>query len=166
MSPKKKNKNKRRTAAARTPAAGASAPGPAADGTGGALKAPSRRRTPVPLDEPRPRWPLALWTLLALVWLGGTALFFILVLAEGLAMMDHQSPQELAPSLRATAWYLIGMLTCALAVPAAGAATAALLRRKIAAGLFALATAASAIAVFTLAGPTEIIDALRGGLSG
>lgn len=166
MSPKKKSKNKRKTAA-RTATAETAAPGPApARGAGGPLETPSRRRTPVPLDEPKPRWPLALWTLLTLLWLGGTALFFILVLAEGLAMMDHQTPEQLAPSLRTTAWYLIGMLTCALAVPAAGAITAALLRRKIAAGLFTLATAASAITVFTLATPAEIIDALRGGLSG
>ncbi|MDA2803935.1 hypothetical protein [Nocardiopsis suaedae] len=157
MSPKKKHKNKRNTAAA--PAA----PGPAPAGGTRTAEAPSRRRTPVRLDEPKPRWPIALWTLLTLAWLGGTALFFLLILAEGLAMMDPQRSAE--PSLRATAWYLVGMVTCALAVPAAGAATAALLRRKIAAGLFTLATAASAIAVFTLAGPAQIIDALRGGLS-
>ncbi|WP_017624515.1 hypothetical protein [Nocardiopsis chromatogenes] len=154
MSPKKKNKNKHKAAATRT------APGPAP--AGGTPEAPSRRRTPVPLDEPKPRWPLALWTLLTLAWLGGTALFFILILAEGLAMMDARTPAD--PSLRTTAWYLLGMLTCALAVPAAGAATAAVLRRRIAAGMFALATAASAIALFTLAGPTELLAALRGGL--
>ncbi|WP_017537706.1 hypothetical protein [Nocardiopsis halophila] len=151
MSPKKKNKNKRKTAeqAPRTPAGTAAA---------------SRRRTPVPLDEPKARWPVALWTLLTLAWLGGTALFFILVLAEGLAMMDD--PEVADASLRSTAWYLTGMLVCALAVPLAGAATAALIRRKIAAGLFVLATAASAIALFTLASPAELFQALRGGLGG
>lgn len=148
MSPEKKDEN-RRTAAEQAPRTSAG---------------PSRRRTPVALDEPRARWPIALWTLLTLAWLGGTALFFVLVLAEGLAMMD--APEVADASLRSTAWYLTGMLVCALAVPLAGAATAALMRRRIAAALFALATAASAIALFTLASPAELFQALRGGLGG
>ncbi|WP_017591759.1 hypothetical protein [Nocardiopsis potens] len=155
MSPKKKNKNKRTRPAAARPAP--------ARGEGGREKAAgtSRRRTPVPLDGP-PRWPIALWSGLTALWLIGSALFFVLVLAEGLALMGETDP---APdALHTTALYLLGLIVCALAVPAAGAAAAAWLRRKTAAAMFALATTASAIALFSLGSPAELFDALRGGL--
>ncbi|MFC7740334.1 hypothetical protein ACFQXA_04245 [Nocardiopsis composta] len=67
-------------------------------------------------------------------------------------------------ALHTTALYLLGLIVCALAVPAAGAVTAALLRRRIAAAMFALATTASAIALFSLGSPAQLLDALRGGL--
>ncbi|MFW5417969.1 hypothetical protein J0910_15260 [Nocardiopsis sp. CNT-189] len=158
MSPKKKNKNKRTRPAGARPAPAAPRGG---ERPGGPGRAASRRRTPVPLDGP-PRWPIALWSGLAALWLIGSALFFILILAEGIALMGETDP---APdALRTTALYLLGLIVCALAVPAAGAAAAAWLRRKTAAALFALATAASAIALFSLGSPAQLFDALRGGL--
>ncbi|GAA1074584.1 hypothetical protein [Nocardiopsis composta] len=157
MSPKKKNKNKRTR-----PAGPRTAPTPHRDRRDGESAAETpRRRTPVPLDGP-PRWPIALWSGLTALWLIGSALFFVLILAEGLALMGETDP---APdALHTTALYLLGLIVCALAVPAAGAVTAALLRRRIAAAMFALATTASAIALFSLGSPAQLLDALRGGL--
>ncbi|WP_046470567.1 hypothetical protein [Allosalinactinospora lopnorensis] len=150
MSPKKKNPRNRAqrngTATSRTAPADPRSPG-----------RPSR--TPVVLDDRR-RWPLAVWTVLAVAWLGGSALFFVLYLAEGLNLLT--SGEVTTEARRATAWHLIWLLVFALGTPLAGAITALVVRRKVAAAMFSAALLISAGALFSLAPPTEMLSAIRG----
>ncbi|MDA8370003.1 MAG: hypothetical protein M0026_09030 [Nocardiopsaceae bacterium] len=118
-------------------------------------------RTPVAIDERR-RWPVALWSALTCAWLIGSPLFLVLYLAEGFALLNATEITDTAR--RTTALYLTGLVAAALGAPLAGALTAALLRRRIAAALFTLALLASAGALFTLASPAEILAGIRGGL--
>src|SRR5690606_35856812 len=84
-----------------------------------------------------------------------------LILAAGLALMGETDPAPHAP--HATALHLLGLIVGALAVPRAGAVTAALLRRRIAAALFALATAPTALALHLLRPPAPLLAARRRG---
>ncbi|WP_067974721.1 hypothetical protein [Nocardiopsis trehalosi] len=151
MSAKKKKPHRPRRAAA----PGADRP-PA---PGGAPR--TAARTPVVVDEPRPRWPLALWAGLVLVWVAGSAVFLVLYLAEALYLLTEEVTDA---GRRAAGSYLLGLVVCALGAPLAGAVAAAVLRRRIAAILFGVALAVSALALFTVAPPGEVAAALTGSL--
>ncbi|MDA0563441.1 hypothetical protein LG943_03720 [Streptomonospora sp. S1-112] len=170
MSPKKRKRRPAGRAPARAgapaaatqdrdPDSAAPAAPPAEDGAA----APRRRvsRTPVVLDDRR-RWPVAVWIVLAAVWLLGSPLFLVFFLAEGFALVGEPAA---GAGMRATAWYLLGLLVCALGVPLAGAAAAVLMRRRIAALLFGAALVVSAVPLFLLASPAELFDAVRTGLT-
>ncbi|MBV2363131.1 hypothetical protein ACFPZ0_13880 [Streptomonospora nanhaiensis] len=173
MSPKKRKRRPAGRAPARTgapaaatedesPGGGAAADPRAEDG---GTAAPRRRvsRTPVVLDDRR-RWPVAVWIALSALWLLGSAVFFVLFLAEGFALLG-QDPEQAAAGMRAAAWYLLCLLVCALGVPLAGAVAAALMRRRIAAILFAVALLLSAGLLFSLDSPAGMFQALRNGLT-
>ncbi|GAA4901138.1 hypothetical protein [Streptomonospora salina] len=161
MSPKKKSKRPGRPAA---PGPGPAESGPpAARRTGPATAAASGvSRTPVVLDDRR-RWPAAVWTALAAVWALGASVFFVLFLAEGFALISRD--QGAGASMTAAAWYLLGLVVCALGAPVAGAVWAALLRRKIAAVLFSFALLVSAVALFSLDTPVGIAQAIGNGIA-
>ncbi|MBB6171796.1 cation transport ATPase [Nocardiopsis mwathae] len=151
MSPKKKNTRKPR----------GRRPDPAAPTTPATDPARPAARTPVVLEEPR-RWPVAVWSLLTIAWLGGSALFFLLYLAEGFAMLNAEEVTDAAR--RTTAWYLVWLLVFALLVPLGGAAAAAALRRKVAAVMFTLALLLSGAVLFSLASPADMAAAIGGAL--
>ncbi|GAB3451107.1 hypothetical protein GCM10027570_27180 [Streptomonospora sediminis] len=183
MSPKKKRKTTARTAGARSSGGAPAAPAEETGGTGDtgdagtvfddiaagddAGRGPSGiSRTPVVLDDRR-RWPAAVWTVLAAVWVLGSAVFFVLFLAEGFALVSAADSQHAAgfASMNTAAWYLLGLVVCALLAPLTGTVWAALLRRRIAAILFGAALAASGILLFTLDSPAGIFTAIRNGIS-
>lgn len=143
MSPKKKTTRapKRRPATRTTPTA-----------------TPVAREAAV-LEDPR-RWPLALWAVLVLVWLCGSALTFVLAMAE--ATYITSGAEVTTQSRRDVVGYLIGLLVFAVGSPLAGAITAAVLRRWIAATVFALALLASAGLLFWLAPPGQMLAAISG----
>ncbi|GAA3741229.1 hypothetical protein GCM10022205_29660 [Spinactinospora alkalitolerans] len=116
-------------------------------------------RTPLVVEDRR-RWPAAVWILLACAWLAGSPLFFVLYLAEGFAMLDTGEVTDAAR--RAAAWYLVWMLVFALLVPLGGAVAALWLRRRVAAAMFAAALALSAVVVFSLASPAELLGGIAG----
>lgn len=118
---------------------------------------PKVSRTPVVLDDRR-RWPILVWTLAALTWFLGSAVFFTLYLAEGLAMLNAGDITDKARS--AAAWYLIWLLVFALLVPLATAVTAILARRKAAAVAFTAILALSALFLFSLAPPSSMLSAI------
>ncbi|GAB3473107.1 hypothetical protein [Nocardiopsis coralliicola] len=122
----------------------------------------SRRRTPVVLDPPRKRWPVLLWCSLTAVWLGGSAIFLALVLAEALFLFQSEEPDPAA--LRNMGAYLALLLFCGIAVPLGGAITAAVLRRRIAAIGFTVACIASIGVAVAVASPADYARALFGGL--
>ncbi|PSK98907.1 hypothetical protein CLV63_104131 [Murinocardiopsis flavida] len=160
MSPKKKRKN-RTTREGRTPTGPRNEAAGPRDEPAAAEPATVRTvsRTPVVLD-PEPRWPVAVWSAAAFVWLVGTALFFVLYLAEGFAMLGEAEVTDAAR--RATGWYLVGLLVCALVVPLGAGVAAALMRRRIAAIGFAVALVASAAVLFSLASPGEFAMGISG----
>ncbi|MFC4562294.1 hypothetical protein ACFO4E_10550 [Nocardiopsis mangrovi] len=159
MSPKKKNPRKPKAAPAAGPRTTGAADHPPAPAPGGRTVS----RTPVVVDDRR-RWPVAVWIGLTLVWALGSPLFFLLYLAEGFAMLAQEEITDAAR--RATASYLVALLACALVVPLAGAVAAAVLRRRIAAILFGVVLLGSGIALFSIAPPGEIAEALRGSFGG
>lgn len=117
-------------------------------------------RVPVVVDDRR-RWPVAVWIAAVLAWLLGSALFFVLYLAEGFAMLGETQISDAAR--RTTAFYLLGLLGCALLVPLAAGTAAVLLRRRIAAiGFGAMLLASLAVLLF-LASPGEFLGAIAGG---
>lgn len=173
MSPKKKAKRPGRSAGggpAQTPTASGSrtatrtasetdAPAPATAGRSGVS------RTPVVLDDRR-RWPAAVWTALASVWALGSLACFVLFLAEGLALIGREPGTNAAAGMTAAAWYLLGLVVCALGAPLAGAVWAALLRRKVAAVMFVLALVVSSAALFSMDTPAGIAEAIGNGIAG
>ncbi|GAA3765308.1 hypothetical protein [Salinactinospora qingdaonensis] len=117
-------------------------------------------RTPVVLDAPR-RWPVVAWVVLASVWLLGSALFALLYLAEGLALVSAAATGSAGQQARqTTATYLAALVGCAVVVPLAGAVVGLWLRRWVAAGLFAAAVAFSALLLLSLASPLDILTAI------
>lgn len=186
MSPKKKRKATAPTATAGARSSSGGAPEASAGDPGGtgdtgdagtvfddiaagddAGRGPSGiSRTPVVLDDRR-RWPVAVWTALAAVWVLGSLVFFVLFLAEGFALMGTAEGDRAAgyASMNTAAWYLLGLVVCALLAPLTGTVWAALLRRRIAAILFGVALAASGILLFTLDSPAGIFTAIRNGIS-
>lgn len=118
-------------------------------------------RTPVVIEDPLPRWPLVLWTLLSVLWALGSLVSFTLVLASAGVM-----PEDVTDATRREgAWALLWLLVFALAVPLAGSATALLLRRRIAAALFLAALLLSAAALGSIAPPAALWEALSTGLA-
>ncbi|QBI54301.1 hypothetical protein [Streptomonospora litoralis] len=163
MSPKKKRtrtKASGRGAGTATPTAP-----PEASAARGATPA-GVSRTPVVLDDRR-RWPVAVWIALTCLWALGSLVFFGLFLAEGFALMGTQGRNQDSgfASMNTAAWYLLGLVVCALAVPLAGAVWALLLRRRIAAILFAVALALSAALLFSLDSPVGIAQAVANGIT-
>ncbi|MFD0776648.1 hypothetical protein ACFQZ2_22175, partial [Streptomonospora algeriensis] len=120
-------------------------------------------RTPLVLDDRR-RWPAAVWTALASVWALGSPVFFVLFTAEGFALMRQESGGA-AASMAVAAWYLLGLVVCALAAPLTGAVWAALLRRKVAAVLFTLALVLSGAALFSQETPVGIAATIGNGIT-
>ncbi|WP_157036322.1 hypothetical protein [Streptomonospora alba] len=174
MSPKKKAKRPGRPAgggppqaptasgsrtAPRTTSGEADAPAPAAAGRSGVS------RVPVVLDDRR-RWPAAVWTALASVWALGSLVCFVLFLAEGYALISQEPGTDAAAGMTAAAWYLLGLVVCALGAPLAGAVWAALLRRKVAAVMFVLALVVSSAALFSMDTPAGIAAAIGNGIAG
>ncbi|ASU86247.1 hypothetical protein CDO52_15095 [Nocardiopsis gilva YIM 90087] len=151
MSPKKKNPRTPRDRRTGPQAPRGTATAPAARPT----------RTPVAVDEPA-RWPVVVWCLLTAAWIGGSLVFFVLYLAEGFALLNAAEITDTAR--RATAWYLVGLLVCALVVPLAGAVAATVLRRKVAAVMFGLALLLSAALMYSLASPADLVSAIGGAL--
>ncbi|GLU48438.1 hypothetical protein [Nocardiopsis ansamitocini] len=120
----------------------------------------ARPREPVVLPDPRPRWPIAAWTALGALWALGSLVAFVLVLTAAGVM-----PEDVTDATRREgAWALVWLLVFALAVPAAGTVWAALLRRPVAAVMFAFAFALSGAALWLIAPPAELWAALSGGL--
>lgn len=109
------------------------------------------------LKDPR-RWPLALWAVLVLTWLLGSAMTFVLSLAE--ATYITSGAEVTTQSRRNVAGYLIGLVVFALGTPLAGAITAGVLRRRLAAAMFATLLLISAALLFSLIPPGEIFPAI------
>ncbi|MDT0303752.1 hypothetical protein [Streptomonospora wellingtoniae] len=167
MSPKKRSKKPGRPAGGggpRTGSAGAATGTATEPGRGAAASASGVSRTPVVLDDRR-RWPVAVWTALTAVWTLGSLAFFVLFLAEGFAMLGETDGGAASAGMRTAAWYLLGLVLCALAAPLAGAVWAALLRRRIAAILFAAALLLSGGALFSLDTPAGIAEAIGNGIT-
>ncbi|ADH67606.1 MULTISPECIES: hypothetical protein [Nocardiopsis] len=128
-------------------------------------------RTPVVLTDPPDRRLTALWAVLALVWLLGTPLalanllFVFMDLQESVinAAPDAPVPPE---SLDPVGNALIWVLVLALAVPAASAVAALVLRRRIAAIGFTAALLVSALPLLWVMPPAELWDALTAHLFG
>lgn len=163
MSPKKRPRRK----AQRTDTHRVTAPGEDA----GATAAPTRpgarmSRTPVVVADPPDRRITLLWVALTVLWVMGTflalahLLFVVMDLQEAaLAMEDPAAPPP-ADTLDAVGDALVWVLVFALAVPAAGAVTALVLRRRIAAIGFATALVVSAVPLLWVMPPAELWDAL------
>ncbi|TDQ44175.1 hypothetical protein [Actinorugispora endophytica] len=131
------------------------------DGAGTPATAGTAKRVPLVVEDPRPRWPLLLWGLLTILWVLGSLASFMMVLASAGVM-----PEDVTDATRREgAWALVWLLLFALAVPLAGAAGAALLRRRVAAVMFVFALLLSAAGLWTVASPTALWEALSGGFS-
>ncbi|QVQ53715.1 hypothetical protein J4H86_08345 [Spiractinospora alimapuensis] len=123
---------------------------------------PSSRRTPYVVDGPS-RWPVLVWTALALVWVVGVPMFLLFFLAEGFALQAEEVTDE---ARRRLAGYLLGLLVCAVVVPLGGLGAALWSRRKIAAWMFGGLTAVSLAAMWTLMPPWQLVTAIWDGFTG
>lgn len=148
MSPKKRAKTKRShghsssSAATDTPAHTAEPSTDTDDEQApiGSLSGLRVSRTPVVVEQ-RVRWPIAVWSLLTLIWALGTPMFLVFILAEGFWVQTQaEVPQESVTALRG---YLVAMIVCALAAPLTGIGLALWLRRRLAAAMFGFALLAS-----------------------
>lgn len=157
MSPKKRKQRKPRNPA-RPEAAAPTGPRPRAS------------RTPVVVQDPPDRRITALWVLLTLLWALGTPLALANLLFTTMDVQDAahlaDGPQDTTAAVDAVGDALVWLLVLALAVPAAAALAAALLRRKIAAIGFTAALAVSAVPLLWLMPPAELADALTAHLLG
>lgn len=127
-------------------------------------------RTPVVIDDPPDRRITALWVALGLLWLLGTPLALANLLFEFMdlqeAVLSDPTAGPSAHSVDAVGNALIWVLALALLVPAASAAAALVLRRKIAAIGFTAALLVSALPLLWLMPPAELWDALSTHLFG
>ncbi|GAA4936508.1 hypothetical protein GCM10023224_16700 [Streptomonospora halophila] len=167
MSPKKRSKKPGRSAGGARPPTGTAGAAPTRTAPEQERKdaaASGVSRTPVVLDDRR-RWPVAVWAALTAVWTLGSLLFFVLFLAEGFAMLGETDDGAASAGMRTAAWYLLGLVVCALVAPLAGAVWAALLRRRIAAILFTVALLLSGGALFSLDTPAGIAEAIGNGIA-
>ncbi|WP_304455010.1 hypothetical protein [Nocardiopsis sp. YSL2] len=168
MSPKKRQRRKaapqrpRTTGQDHSPASGQGdqpATGPRTD-----------RTTPLVLPDPPDKRITALWVALTVLWALGTPLALAHLLFTALDMQEAAlaagGDPTATPDLRAVGNALIWVLVLALAVPAASAAAAAILRRKIAAIGFTAALVVSALPLFWVMPPPDLWDALRAHLTG
>lgn len=121
----------------------------------------SQRRTPYVVDVPS-RWPVLVWTVLGLVWAIGVPLFLLFFVAEGFALQAEEVTDE---ARRRLAWYLIGLIGCALVVPLGGLGAALWLRRKIAAWMFGGLAAVSFVAMWALVPPWQLVTAIWEGFT-
>ena len=141
-----------------------------AEGDADQAPAPTRARisrTPVVVADPPDRRITLLWVVLTLVWILGTflALANLLFVAMDLqnAALNVQDPTAPLPRdlMDPVGNALVWVLVLALAVPAGGALTALVLRRKIAAIGFTTALVVSAVPLLWVMPPAELWDALR-----
>ncbi|MCY9783651.1 hypothetical protein KIK06_07065 [Nocardiopsis sp. EMB25] len=154
MSPKKRQRRKPRRA---TPW-----PTPATD-RGATPRERTVSRTPVVIDDPPDRRVTALWVVLTLLWLLGTPLALVnLVLvvtnAQTAALSTPGGPP--ADVVTDIGNGLVWVLIMALAVPAASAVTALILRRTIAAIGFTTALVVSAVPLLVIMPPADLWQAL------
>lgn len=185
MSPKKRNRRK--------PQQGPKQPAPGAEHESGPFEqgrlepgqTPKKRsvsRTPVALTEPPDRRVTVLWVVLWVLWALGSPLALAAVLFAGLnafemvadpaitdpgAMPDPAllAEQE-AQAVRAIGTALVWFLVMAWVVPAVGAVTAAVLRRRMAAIAFTVALALSVGLLLLAVSPVELWGALSAHLFG
>jgi hypothetical protein len=139
-------------------------------------------RTPIAVAGPPDRRVTALWVILWVLWALGSPLALMAVLLAGLnafemvtdptatdpnAMPDPAllAEQE-SQAVRSIGTALVWFLAMAWLVPAAGAVTAAVLRRKMAAIAFALALALSVGGLLLAVSPVELWGALSAHLFG
>lgn len=179
MSPKKRNRRK--------PPQGEPKPAPGTEHESGPLPAgrlhpghtPKKRpvsRTPLTLTEPPDRRVTVLWVILWVLWALGSPLALTALLFAGLNAFEMVADPALSePALlaerqsqavRAIGTALVWFLVMAWAVPALGAITAAVLRRKTAAIAFAVALALSVGLLLLVVPPTELWGALSAHLFG
>lgn len=139
-------------------------------------------RTPVAVTDPPDRRVTVLWTVLWVLWALGSPLALTAVLFAGLnafemaadpAMMDPEAmadpallAEQEAQAARSIGTALIWFLIMAWVVPAAGAVTAAVLRRKMAAIAFTVALALSVGLLLLVVSPVELWGALSAHLFG
>lgn len=165
MSPKKRKRRKaQRPDTAPHPQESTAEPGPLPP-------AASVSRTPVVVAEPPDRRITALWVVLTLVWLLGTPLALANLLFVFMDLQEsviHAAPDTPVPpeSLDPVGNALVWVLILALAVPAASAVAALVLRRRIAAIGFTAALAVSALPLLWVMPPAELWDALTTHLFG
>ncbi|MFJ9553398.1 hypothetical protein ACIRPH_06255 [Nocardiopsis sp. NPDC101807] len=167
MSPKKRKRRKDRptgTVSAAPRAQGADAPPARA---GGRIS-----RTPVVVADPPDRRITLLWVVLTLVWALGTFLALANLLFTAMDLQDAAvaaadptapAPQE---AMDAVGNALVWVLVLALGVPAAGAVTALVLRRRIAAIGFTAALVLSAAPLLWVMPPAELWGALSAHFGG
>ncbi|MFE9246116.1 hypothetical protein [Nocardiopsis sp. NPDC006938] len=180
MSPKKRNRRKPLKGSAQAPAndrdhseRGRVEPG----------STPDRRplsRTPLTLAEPPDRRVTALWVVLWALWGLGSPLALLALLLAGLNAFDTATlpldpaaapdpgalADQEAQAVRAIGTALVWFLIMAWAVPALGAVTATVLRRKMAAIAFTVALALSVGLLLLTVSPGELWAALSAHLSG
>jgi hypothetical protein len=139
-------------------------------------------RTPVAVSDPPDRRVTVLWALLWALWALGSPLALAAVLFAGLnafdmvadpAMTDPNAmpdpallAEQEALAVRSIGTALIWFLILAWGVPAVGAVTAAVLRRKMAAIAFTLALVLSVGLLLLAVSPTDLWGALSTHLFG
>lgn len=178
MSPKKRNR--------RQPQQGSQPQAPATEqGRLEPGKTPDKRpvsRTPVAVTDPPDRRITVLWTVLWVLWALGSPLALAAVLFAGLnafevvadpAMSDPDAmpdPALLAEqqeqAVRSIGTALVWFLVMAWVVPAVGAVTAAVLRRKTAAIAFTIALVLSVGLLLLVLSPADLWGALSAHLFG
>ncbi|GHC80239.1 hypothetical protein GCM10007079_19050 [Nocardiopsis terrae] len=177
MSPKKRNRRKSHQGPAPRTAEteqGRTEPGRLTPG-----RVPEKRplnRTPLTVTEPPDRRITVLWVILWCLWALGTPLALAALLFAGLDSMNTPAdptmtdPDLLAEqqdqNLKAIGNALVWFLVMAWAVPAAGATTALILRRTMAAIAFTTALALSVALTLWVMPPTELWAALSTHLFG
>ncbi|WP_017586559.1 hypothetical protein [Nocardiopsis ganjiahuensis] len=179
MSPKKRNRRKPHQQ-------GSPPPAPATEqGRLEPGRIPDRRpvsRTPVVVAEPPDRRLTVLWAVLWVLWALGSPLALAAVLFAGLSAFEAVADPALtdpgamgdpallaeqeAQAVRSIGTALVWFLVMAWVVPAAGALTAAVLRRKKAAIAFTVALALSVGLLLLVISPVELWDALSAHLFG
>lgn len=180
MSPKKRNRRKPQQQGSEEPQAPATEQGRLEPG-----QLPDKRpvsRTPVAVTDPPDRRVTVLWTILWVLWALGSPLALAAVLFAGLnafeavadpsmsdpgampdpALLAEQEAQAVRSIGTALVWFLI----MAWVVPAVGAVTAAVLRRKMAAIAFTVALALSVGLLLLVLSPTDLWGALSTHLFG
>ncbi|MES0832909.1 hypothetical protein [Nocardiopsis tropica] len=129
-------------------------------------------RNPVVVADPPDRRITLLWVVLTLVWALGTFLALANLLFTAMDLQDAAvaaadptapAPQE---AMDAVGNALVWVLVLALGVPAGGAVTALVLRRRIAAIGFTAALVLSAAPLLWVMPPAELWDALRAHFGG
>jgi len=169
VSPKKRKRRKDRSPGT-APAAAARTdqdPDRAPERTTGRIS-----RTPVVIADPPDRRITLLWVLLTLAWILGTFLalanlLFVAMDLQNAALAVEDPTAPLSPDMMDSVGNaLVWVLVFALLVPAGGAVTALVLRRRIAAIGFTTALVVSAVPLLWVMPPAELWDALRAHFGG